>query len=139
MILEKTTLKSKTTLSNFRVIKRFKLSRTTYFVHKFKFYELKYLQNSLKTSNFSMGKKFCQLIYTYFLNIQKIIRTFSFSECVHSYSCAFDIRGTLEIFLPLKFVRHVVHLNLPKFLKLIVFKLLLHLRCFTVVTLKYWK
>ena len=56
---------------------------------------------------------------------------------IHSYSCAFDISGTLEIFLPLKFERHVVPLNSPKFLQLIVFKLLLHLRGFTVVTLKY--
>ena len=57
----------------------------------------------------------------------------------HSYNCVFDIRGTFEIFLPLIFERHAVPLNSPKFLQLILFKLLLHLRGFTVVTLKYWK
>ena len=63
--------------------------------------------------------------------------THEYTHRLHSYNCAFDIRGTLEIFSPLKYERHAVPLNSPKFLQIILFKFLLHVRGFTFVTLKY--
>ena len=85
----------------------------------------------------NMGKKDKKGLKMKWAEVYKSLSLQNEKGCLHSYSCAFDIRGTLEIFLPLKFERHVVPLNSPKFLQLIVFKVLLHLRGFTVVTLKY--
>ena len=68
----------------------------------------------------------CYKIHKISMNTSRI----SSNGRLYSYHCAFDIRVTFGIFLLLK---------PPKFLQVIVFKLLLHVRGFTIVTLKYWK
>ena len=83
--------------------------------------------------NYKIFQNITEFFAKVFLTMPVVEFTNSPNIVIHSYNCAFDIKGTFEMFLHLKFEWP---LNSPKSLQLIVFKLLLHLHGFTVMTLK---